>query len=136
MGTVWSNLLSADLQSTAFGCNLEAVEATAASLRLVLDELKNFSNRDDFYAASLASNDIRQALEDFSSDSSDHRDKITGSVDALAAMLEGVASGVREVDRALAGSIPDVPEQVEAAAPSGSNPSSERPPNTDRGRIP
>jgi hypothetical protein len=101
--------------SGVFGCNVEAVETTAQQLSGVLDELKNFKSRDDEYAAALASNPIHSALDHFSDDSSDQRDKITGSVEALRDMLQGLAQGVHDVDQALAGSLPDA-EPVPASS--------------------
>jgi ABC-type transporter Mla subunit MlaD len=98
-------------KSSSFGCNLDAVDATAKQLGQVRDELKNFGRRDDAYVADLASQRIVNALNTFHKDSSDQRDKITGTVEALANMLQGLADGVREVDRALAGSLPDITEE-------------------------
>jgi hypothetical protein len=94
-------------QASSFGCNVAAVEATARQLHQVLDELRNFNRRDDAFAGALSSDAIQAALNDFHHDSSDQREKITGSVEALGKMLQGLADGVREVDRALAGSLPD-----------------------------
>jgi hypothetical protein len=91
----------------SFGCNLAAVDATARQLRQVLDELRNFNRRDDEFAGALSSGRIQAALNKFYADSSDQRKKITGSVEALGNMLQGLADGVREVDKALAGSLPD-----------------------------
>jgi hypothetical protein len=103
--------------SGVFACNLEAVDATAHQLGGVLDELKNFKSRDDAYAAALASEPIRSALDHFSDDSSDQRDKITGSVEALRDMLQGLAQGVRDVDAALAGSLPEAePDPVTSSS--------------------
>ncbi len=98
-------------QSGTFACNLDAVEATARQLRDVLDELQHFDDRDDAYAGALASQRIRSALDEFQEESSDQRKKITDSVDALAQMLQGLADGVRQVDTALAESLPDIPPQ-------------------------
>jgi hypothetical protein len=94
-------------RSGTFACDVEAVDATARRLRDVLDELQHFGDRDDTYAAALASQPIQSALDDFYHDSSDQRDKIKGSVDALAQMLQGLADGVRQVDKALHDSLPD-----------------------------
>ncbi len=92
-------------QSGSFGCNLEAVDATARQLREVLDELRHFDDRDDSYAGALASPPIRSALDEFHRDSSDQRDKVKGSVEALAQMLQSLADGVRQVDKALSDSL-------------------------------
>lgn len=94
-------------QSGVFGCNLEAVVATARQLRDVLDELRQFGQRDDSYAGALASPPIGGALDEFHDESSDQREKIKSSVEALAQMLQGLADGVRDVDRALADSLPE-----------------------------
>lgn len=102
-------------RSTSFGCNIEAVQATAQQLDSVLDELRDFPRRDDEYSGQLASRKISGALDEFHKESSDQREKIKGSVEALARMLHGLADGVRQVDTALAGSLPD-PEKAAAEA--------------------
>jgi uncharacterized protein YukE len=104
-------------QSGSFGCNLEAVETTARQLRDVLAELRQFKNRDDSYAGALASRPIGSALDDFHNDSSDQREKIESSVEALAQMLQGLADGVREVDKALADSLPEPTTSAASGAP-------------------
>lgn len=95
-----------------------AVDVTVQQLSGVLDELKNFKSREDEYAAALASDPIRSALDHFSDDASDQRDKITGSVEVLRDMLQGLAQGVRDVDAALAGFLPDA-EPDPVASPGG-----------------
>jgi hypothetical protein len=99
--------MSGSPQAGSFGCNVAAVEATARQLHQVLDELRNFNRRDDAFAGALSSRAIQAALNDFYDDSSDQRKKIMGSVEGLEKMLQGLADGVREVDKALAGSLPD-----------------------------
>jgi hypothetical protein len=93
--------------SGIFACNVEAVEATVQQLGGVLDELENFRSEDDAHAGDLSSNPIRSALDRFYQDSSDQRDKITDSVQALHDMLQALAQGVRDVDQALTASLPD-----------------------------
>ena len=94
-------------KSGVFGCNVEAVEATAKQLARVFEELDNFDRRDDSHASDLSSNPIRNALHTFYDDSSDQRDKIKESVKGLRDILQGLAQGVRDVDNALADSLPD-----------------------------
>jgi hypothetical protein len=94
-------------KSGVFACNVEAVEATARQLGRVFDELSNFDRRDDAHAGDLSSSPIRNALHDFYDDSSDQREKITDSVKGLRDMLQGLAQGVREVDKVLTDSLPD-----------------------------
>jgi hypothetical protein len=93
--------------AAVFACNVDAVEATARQLGRVFDELSNFDRRDDAHAGDLASGPIRNALHEFYDDSSDQREKITDSVKGLRDMLQGLAQGVRDVDKALADSLPD-----------------------------
>ena len=107
--------------SGVFACNVEAVEATAKQLDRVFDELSNFDRRDDAHAADLASSPIRNALQDFYDDSSDQRDKIKESVKGLRDMLQALAQGVREVDGALAASLPDGTTDPAAAEPVAAN---------------
>lgn len=106
-----------------FSCNLDAVDATVERLGRVLTELGEFTKRTGEYEGTLASSKISNALHDFDKNSSEQRDKLKGSVEALHAMLKGLADGVRQVDTALAGSLPDIrregpdvlpPEIVEA----------------------
>jgi hypothetical protein len=104
-------------QSGTFACNVEAVDATAQRLRDVLDELQHFGDRDDAYDGALASQPIRSALDHFYDDSSDQRDKVKGSVEALAQMLQGLVDGVRQVDKALYDSLPDTTTQPRPAHP-------------------
>jgi hypothetical protein len=102
-------------QPNGFACDIDAVEATAGKLDRVLDDLRSSGARDDGYANALASpRRIEPALQKFRDNSSDEREKIAGSVEALARMLHGLVNGVREVDAALAGSLPDV-EQIESS---------------------
>jgi hypothetical protein len=104
-------------QSGTFACNVEAVDATAQRLRDVLDELQHFGDRDDAYQGALASQPIRSALNRFYRNSSDQRKKIKDSVDSLAQMLQGLADGVRQVDKALYDSLPDTTTQSQPAHP-------------------
>jgi hypothetical protein len=104
-------------QSGTFACNVEAVDATAQRLRDVLDELQHFGDRDDAYQGALASQPIRSALDHFYRNSSDQRKKIKDSVDSLAQMLQGLADGVRQVDKALHDSLPDTTTQPQPAHP-------------------
>jgi hypothetical protein len=107
-------------KSGVFACNVEAVEATAKQLGRVFDELSNFDRRDDAHAADLSSSPIRNALHDFYDDSSDQREKITESVKGLRDMLQALAQGVRDVDNALADSLPDgSADQAAAGNPAG-----------------
>lgn len=94
--------------SQVFSCNLDAVDATITRLQRVLRELDDFTKRNDGLGNPLASDKISDALRGFSDGSSDQREKVKGSVEALTAMLKGLADGVRQVDSALAGSLPDV----------------------------
>jgi hypothetical protein len=92
-----------------FGCDLDAVEATARQLGQVLDELEHFDSRDDSHAGDLASGRIQSALHSFYEDSSDQRKKVTDSVKGLRDILDGLADGVRQLDQGLADALPDQP---------------------------
>jgi hypothetical protein len=99
----------AGTEASEFGCNLDGVQATAAQLSGVHNSLEHFDKNADAHAGDIGSSVIQQALQEFYDESSDQREKITGSVGALASMLQGVYDGVVQVDNALAGSLPDIP---------------------------
>lgn len=93
-----------------FGCNLEAVDRTSSQLKTVADELKGFHGRSDEFHWALVSGKIEDAIREFSKDSSDFRDKVSGTITALHEMLQGVVDGVRSIDRGLTESLPDAEE--------------------------
>ena len=57
--------MTSDAFTPDFGCNTNAVAATASQLKLVLEGLKGDGRRDVASDAALASKDIRRALDDF-----------------------------------------------------------------------
>lgn len=93
--------------ATDFGCNLEAVEQTATELKTVVDELNGFKSRSDEFHEALQSRTIEGAVRHFADDSSDFREKVSGTIDALQRMLQGVVDGVRSIDKGLTESLPD-----------------------------
>lgn len=95
------------MAATEFGCNLEAVERTASQLAKVVEELRGFHDRGGEYHWALVSDKIENAVRDFSNDSSDFRDKVSGTIEALQKMLQGLAEGVRNIDDGLAKSLPE-----------------------------
>ncbi len=100
-----------------FSCNLDAVDATVERLSRVLTELGDFTQRTDQFEASLASSAISRALHDFDDNSSEQREKLKASVQALRDLLKGLADGVRQVDTALAASLPDIVKERPDALP-------------------
>ncbi|WP_299036680.1 hypothetical protein [uncultured Pseudokineococcus sp.] len=106
----------AEPQSGVFACNLEAVDRTVHRLGRVLEELHEPVRPDTASESALASDRITTALRDFVNDSSQHRENIVGSTDALASMLKGLSDGVRTVDGALNASLPGVAQEALAVS--------------------
>lgn len=84
-----------------FGCDVGAVERTAAQLGSVANEMRTFGSRRDEFAASLRSSRIQEAIRCFEEDSSDHRDKVVETIDGLKRVLDGLVEGCRTVDKDL-----------------------------------
>lgn len=104
----------------SFGCDLAAVERTAAQLGKVATEMRSFGRRGDEFAHALRSHKIQEAIRRFEEDSSDHRDTVVVAVDALKRRLDGLVAGCREVDAALTGGLDEMDKSLAAfAAPSG-----------------
>lgn len=95
-----------------FGCDLDAVERTAKDLGTVANELHNFGNRGDEFAAALRSDIIQRAIRDFEKDSSDHRDKLVKAVEALKQLLDGLVEGCRTVDAELGKGLGEMDEAL------------------------
>ena len=99
-----------------FGCDLGAVERTAAQLGTVANEMRTFGKRGGEFAVSLRSDMIERAIGKFEEDSSDHRDKVVQAVDGLKQVLDGLVQACRTVDEALSSNLTEFDKSTSALA--------------------
>jgi len=78
--------------------------------------MRTFGSRREEFAGSLRSYKIQEAIRGFEEDSSDHRDKVVVTVDALKQVLDGLVAGCRAVDEALASGLVEFDKSTSALA--------------------